>query len=37
MYGFDDRFIEGMDMGDQCGNMILDTSVRHNDCQGRIR
>ena len=38
MYGFDNRFIEGIDVEDQCGDVVFDTSIiRHNDCQGRIR
>ena len=37
MYGFDNRFIEGMDVGDQSSNVVFDASIRHNDCQERIR
>ena len=24
-------------MGDWCGNVVFDASIRHNNCQGRIR
>ena len=37
MYGFDNRFIEEMDVGDQCSNVVFDASVRYNNYRGRIR
>ena len=37
MYGFDGRFTEGIDIRDQCGDVVFDTSIRHNDCQEKVR
>ena len=34
--GFDDRFIEEMNMWYQSGNVIFDTGIRHNNCWWEI-